>query len=170
MTELKTADKPEYDPRQQYFVKMFKDGTYKCEQVSLSMKDFDQNTLELEYPIPEPTEEEKIKFALTIPEINILTVSDDVKRQVAKEYISKSDFVLPNPYNPNITRVHDDPEYFFQTPARPIIWTLKKGTENEAIAEAEAYRQLMLKPLKTGISKWDMVIAVYKEQYNVQEA
>jgi len=72
--------------------------------------------------------------------------------------------VLPNAWNPNVTRVHDDPEYFLKSPAKPVIWTLKRGTEEEAIAEAQAYLKQMIDS-----GKWDMVIAVYKEQYNVVE-
>lgn len=169
MTELTMVGKPEYDSRTQYFVKMFKDGSYVCDPVPAGREDHDQNTIELEYEVPEPTDEEKIKYALTMPDINGFNGSNKIKTMMAKERIAEPEFVLPNAWNPNVTRVHDDPEYFLKSPAKPVIWSLKRGTEEEAIAEAEAYRQSMLEPLKSGVSKWDMVIAVYKEQYNVSE-
>jgi len=61
-------------------------------------------------------------------------------------------------------RVHSDPEYFFKTPCKPVIWTWKRGTEEEAITEADSYRKKMIDS-----GKWDMVVAVYKQQYNVRE-
>lgn len=164
MTELTMVGKPEYDSRTQYFVKMFKDGLYVCDPVPAGREDIDQNTMELEYEVPEPTEEEKIKYALTMSDINGFNGSDEIKTMMAKERIVGPDFVLPNAWNPNVTRVHDDPEYFLKSPAKPVIWTLKRGTEEEAIAEAQAYLKQMIDS-----GKWDMVIAVYKEQYNVVE-
>jgi len=163
MTELTMAEKTEYDPRPQFFVKMFKDGTYDCKSMD-GRGELDQNTMELEYPVSESSEEEKIKYALTMPDINGFNGSNEIKTMMAKERIVAPDFVLPNAWNPNVTRVHDDPEYFLKSPAKPVIWTLKRGTEEEAIAEAQAYLKQMIDS-----GKWDMVIAVYKKQYNVVE-
>ena len=163
MTELTMAVKPEYDPRPQFFVKMYKDGTYDCKSMD-GRGELDQNTMELEYPVPESSDEEKIKYALMMPDINGFNGSNEMKIMMAKERITKSDFVLPNGWNPNITRVHEDPEYFFKTLAKPVIWTLRRGTEAEAIAEAQAYFKHMVDS-----GKWDTAIAVYKEQYNVVE-
>lgn len=165
MAKLTMAEKQKTDPRSQYFVKMFKDGAYVCVLVPAGREDNDQNTMELEYEVPGPTEEEKIKYALTMPDINGFNGSNEIKTMMAKERIVEPDFVLPNAWNPNITRVHEDPEYFLKSPAKPVIWTLKRGTEAEAIAEAQAYLKQMVDS-----GKWDMVIAVYKEQYNVVEA
>lgn len=164
MTELTMAEKQKTDPRSQYFVKMFKDGSYVSDPVPAGREDDDQNTMELEYKVPDPTEEEKIKYALTMPDIGGFNGSDEIKTIMAKERITSPDFVLPNAWNPNVTRAHADPEYFFKSPAKPIIWTLKRGTEAEAIAEAQAYLKQMVDS-----GKWDMVIAVYKEQYNIVE-
>lgn len=164
MTDLTMVGKPEYDSRTQYFVRMFKDGNYVCDPVPVGREDYDQNTMELDYEVTEPTDEDKIKYALTMPDINGFDGSNKIKNLMAKERVGKSDFSIPNAWNPNVTRVHEDPEYFFKTPARPIIWTLKRGTEEEAIAEAQTY-------LKNTVDsgKWDLAIAVYKEQYNVVE-
>lgn len=160
---MQSAEIPKRDTGTQYFVKMSKDGTVLSCEVS-TFGDIDQNTMELDYPVPEPMDEEKIKYALTMPDINGFNGSNEIKKAMAEERMAKPDFVIPNTWNPNITRVHEDPEYFFKTPARPVIWTLKRGTEEEAIAEAKAYLKTMIDS-----GKWDMVIAVYKEQYNVVE-
>ena len=179
----------------QYFVKMFKDGSYKIKPVPDKLAEIDQSTMELEYFPPPPTEQEKVNYALGLPEVAGLQIPDDLKRQVAIELIKKPDFVMPV-FDPNASRVHPDPEYFFKTPCVPVIWTFYTGMdkmnteddvayqrriEKEAIAEAEKYRQEMLKKIvvydypdpgikdRIETTKWDMVVKVYKEQYNVLE-
>ena len=149
----------------QFFVKMTKDGTVlEASGVPSGKQEIDQSTMELEYIPQPPTEQEKIDYAVSLPEIAGLPISDDLKLQVAQEYILKPDFEMPV-FDPNKSRVHDDPEYFFKTPCFPVIWTWKTGTQEEAVSEAEAYRQKMLRS-----GKWDIVVTVYKQQYNVQEA
>jgi hypothetical protein len=173
MIDLKSSQPTQYDPRPQYFVKMLKDGTViSCELVARGREEADQNTMELEY-LPQPlTDEEKIKFQVEVFKAQKMLLSDDMLLVMAKESIKHPDFKMPDKtdYNSLVgARVHDDPEYFFKTPAKPVIWTFKRGTPEEAKGAAETYRQSMLKPLKSGQSKWDMVIAVYKQQYNVVE-
>ena len=149
----------------QFFVKMTKDGTViEGSSVPTGKQELDQSTMELEYIPQAPTEQEKINYALGLPEIAGLPISDDLKKQVAEQYILKPDFEMPV-FDPNKSRVHADPEYFFKTPCVPVIWTWKTGTLEEAVSEAEAYRQKMLRS-----GKWDLVVTVYKQQYNVQEA
>jgi hypothetical protein len=91
-------------------------------------------------------------------------VSDDIKRMAAAQIIMNPSFKIPA-FDPNFSRVNDDPTYFFVTPCKPCIWCWKRGSPEEAIAEAEKYRQKMISS-----GKWDMVVKVYKEQYNVVEA
>lgn len=144
---------------------MAKDGTVlEASGVPAGKQELDQSTMELEYIPQAPTEQEKINYALGLPEIAGLPISEELKKQVAQEYILKPDFVM-SVFDPNKSRVNQDPEYFFKTPCFPVIWTWKTGTETEAISEAEAYRQKMLRS-----GKWDLVVTVYKQQYNVQEA
>lgn len=158
------AKPPEYDTRPQFFVKMFKDGNYDCTPVTKGREELDQNTMELEY-IPEPpTEDEKIEYALTQPNVMSLMLTDEQKLGVATSIVQHPDFIMPVVFDPNGNRVHDDPEYFFKTPAKPVIWTLKRGSPDEAIAEAQGYLKQMVDS-----GKWDMVVAVYKAQYNVVE-
>lgn len=165
MTEinLSTAKQADYDPRPQYFVKMFKDGSYTAIEIPKGKEELDQSTMELEYLPQLPSEEEKIEYALTLPEITTLGISDDLKRQIAQQLILKDDFSMPV-FDPNSSRVHTDPEYFFKVPCKPVIWTWKRGSQEDAVAEAEKYRQKMLSS-----GKWDIVVKVYKEQYNLVE-
>jgi hypothetical protein len=184
MTEISMKSaKREIDPRPLYFVKMYKDGTFECSEV-IDRGEPEQNSMELEYLPPDPTTEEKIKYALSLPKIRDLKVSDDLKLQVAQAEIEHPDFSIPKTFDPNVIRVHDDPDYFFKTPAKPVIWTWKRveflkadgtlATEAEmkaqAVAEAEAFRQDRLKVMKNGKTKWDMTVEVYKQRYNVVEA
>jgi hypothetical protein len=165
MTEIinTTIAQPQpIDPRPLYFVKMFKDGSFTCQLAD--RQEAEQCTMELEYIPQPPTLEEKIAYALTLPVVKGMEISDDLKRQVATQIAQGSSFTIPT-FDPNASRVHADPEYFFKTPAKPCIWCWKRGTQEEAIATAEAYRQKMLSS-----GKWDMVVKVYKEQYNVMEA
>jgi hypothetical protein len=168
MTEIinaTIAQQQPIDPRPLYFVKMFKDGSYTC--TLADRQEDEQCTMELEYIPQPPTDEEKIQYAIQNEPVILnlpATFSMDIKRSMAVEIIKgyAPDMVL---FDPNASRVHDDPTYFFKTPAKPVIWCWKRGTQEEAIATAEAYRQKML-----GSGKWDMVVKVYKEQYNVMEA
>jgi hypothetical protein len=163
MTEISLTSKTTEpnDPRPLYFVKMFKDGSFTCQLAD--RQELEHSTMELEYIPPPPTDEEKIEYALTIEPLKSMMVSEDIKRAAAAQIIMNPSFKVPV-FDPNATRVHDDPEYFFKTPAKPCIWTWKRGTRDEVIAEAEAYRQKMI-----ASGKWDMVIKVYEEQYNVVE-
>lgn len=161
---LNISTQPQEKTTNQYFVKMTKDGTVlEASVVPSGKQEIDQSTMELEYIPQAPTTQEKINYALTLPEIAGLSISEELKKQVAQEFILKSDFEMPV-FDPNKSRVHDDPEYFFKTPCYPVVWTFKTGTQEEAIAVADAYRKKMLDS-----GKWDMVVAVYKQQYNVQE-
>jgi hypothetical protein len=171
MTELNIsmAQNQGIDHRPQHFVKMFKDGTHNCELVPKGREEIDQCTMELEYIPQPPTDEEKIAYALTIEPLISLHVSEDIKRAAAAQIIMNPSFTVPA-FDPNASRVHNDPTYFFVTPAKPVIWCWKRGTQEEAIATAEAFRQERLKVMKNGKSKWDMTVEVYKQQYNVVEA
>jgi hypothetical protein len=62
MTELNIsmAQNQGTDPRPQYFIKMYKDGTHNCELVPKGREEIDQCTMELEYIPQPPTDEEKI--------------------------------------------------------------------------------------------------------------
>ena len=169
------------DPRPQYFVKMCKDGSIlECSLIPKGKEELDQCTMELEYIPQNPTEEEKLAYALTLPEVAGLPVSGELKTQIAQEMILKPDFVMPA-FDPNFSRVHSNPNYFFETPCKPVIWCWKHGTEDEAKMESEAYRQKMLKKITVtdypdpGVSekretcRWDMVVEVYDKQYNLVE-
>jgi hypothetical protein len=150
------------DPRPLYFVKMFKDGTYECNLAD--REELEQSTMELEYIPQPPTENEKIQYALNSEPVKCMVLPDEQKLQIAKMIAGSSGFVIPITFDPNVSRVHEDPEYFFKTPAKPVIWCWKNGSQQEAISEAESYRQKMLSS-----GKWDKVVTVYKEQYNVVE-
>jgi hypothetical protein len=165
MTELNIsmAQNQGTDPRPQYFIKMFKDGTYDCTLVEKGREEIDQCTMELEYIPQPPTDEEKIAYALTIEPLISLHVSEDIKRAAAAQIIMNPSFTVPA-FDPNASRVHNDPTYFFVTPAKPVIWCWKRGSPEEAIAEAEAYRKQMIES-----GEWDNNVKRYKEQYNVLE-
>ena len=175
---------PAFDLRPEYFVKMFKDGSYDVTLLPFTRAEAEHNTMELEYLIPEPTEEEKLQFALQDERIKTLPLADDQKREVAKQMIKAPDFEMLVTFDPNKTRAHDDPDYFFKTPCKPVIWSwvrVGKLDENgnlvpgsipasideqkaQAVAVANAYRESMITS-----GKWDMVVNVYKQQYNVIE-
>ena len=185
------------DPRPQYFVKICKDGSVlECSIVPKGKEELDQCTMELEYIPQPPTDEEKLAYALTLPEVAGLPVSGELKTQIAQEMILKPDFVMPA-FDPNFSRVNGDPDYFFKTPCKPVIWCWTRGdtfkfitvdatdeekaaielenivinesNKQKAVVVAKAFLDERLKPLKNGKSKWDMTIDVYKQQYNLVE-
>jgi hypothetical protein len=161
---METATPTQYDPRPQHFIKMFKDGTYDCTLVPKGREELDQCTMELEYVPQPPTDEEKIKYQVEKFKRQNMLLSDETLVSMAKEVIRHPNFNMPAAFDPNASRVHDDPTYFFVTPAKPVIWCWKRGSPEEAKAEADAYRNMMIES-----GEWDNVVKRYKEQYNVLE-
>lgn len=90
------------------------------------------------------------------------------------------EYIVPegSTYDPNEIRSNPDPEYFYTTPARPVIWSWVKVNEvnsdgtvtstgdqiAQAVAKANLYRNTMISS-----GKWDLVVAAYKQQYNIIE-